>query len=250
MTRLPHTDRPSVTAAAQRHRGRAPGGWRLVLLRAGQTRLLLKPLAAAIPWWPLLAATVLAALIVLPVLVRDPAPDAPPHQGLLGLRFAAVLLGAGASFALADRMAPTVMAPTPRWLRQWLRSALVIVPMVACWWLLYAAVRTVRGADAAAPVPELFVEAAACMVVGLAGAAVAARSWHTSTAAVAGSATQGLLIAGSLFLQDAQSPWVDPTVSTWAQVHRYWALLLGCGLVVLLLANRDTWPLLRRRARR
>lgn len=98
--------------------------------------LLARSLARAVPWWPLVAATLLAVLSQLPVLLAEPVPG----LALPGLRLAGAGLGAAVCFALPDRMASTVMAPSPRWVRQWLRVALTLLPAMAVWALLYLAV--------------------------------------------------------------------------------------------------------------
>ncbi|MEH1168464.1 hypothetical protein V6V47_24070 [Micromonospora sp. CPCC 205539] len=210
-----------------------------VRVRWRQTLLLLRPLVRAVPWGPPAVAAVLSGLAVLPALLDDPAPGV----GLWGLRAAAMLFGAAASFALVDRMAPLTIVPTPRWLRQWLRLIVILVPAAIGWLALYAMVRGAVGGAALGSAGDVVVEAAVCGLTGLAGAAVAARHRHTSTAALAGPGTQATVVAASLFLSGRYSPWPVPGEPNWALVHRYWLAVLPVIVVVLLLANRDTWPL-------
>lgn len=209
------------------------------MLRAQQSVLLLRPLTLAIPWGPLALAAALATLILLPALLDDPA----PYAALLELRLAAVLLGAGASFAMTDRMAPTVVPATPRWLRQWLRLVIVVVPATLAWLALHSIAVVVLGADATAPAGDLAVEALVCGFTGVAGSAVAARYRHTSTGALAGPMTQFTLVAVTFFVDKQSSPWLPPGSSNWSTVHRYWLLGLPIIGLTLLLVNRDTWPL-------
>lgn len=211
------------------------------MLRARQSLLLLRPLAVAVPWGPLALAAGLSALILLPALLDDPAPAA----ALLELRLAAVLLGAGASFAMTDGMAPTVVTATPRWLRQWLRLAIVVLPAALAWLALHSIAIAVLGSDATAPAGDLAVEAIVCGFTGVAGAAVAARYRHTQTAALAGALTQFTLATFTFFIDKQHSPWLPPGSPNWSAVHRYWLLGLPIIAITLLLANRGTWPLRR-----
>jgi hypothetical protein len=142
-----------------------------------------------------------------------------------------------------------VVSPTPRWLRQWLRVAIGALPVATVWLILYGFVRNTPGADLDAPARDLVVEALVCGLSGMAGAAVAARVRHTATGALAGPITQGALCGATLFLTGAYSPWLMPYRVNWDLVHRYWIWLLPVIAAVMLLANRETWPLLRRQRR-
>ena len=212
-------------------------------LRARQAVLLVGPLVRIVPWVPAGTAAALALLALLPAILGAPAPD----TQVWGLRIAAVLLGAGASFAMVDMMIPLAVTPTPRWLRQWLRFAIALGPAAGFWWglcLLAAASMPDRpgGVTTALPVADLAVEAAVCGLAGVAGAAVAARSGHNRTTALAGPAIQALLLAMSLVLNGAWSPWPLPVDGAWDQVHRYWSAALLVCVAVLLAANRDERP--------
>ncbi len=211
-------------------------------MRVRQVGALVGPLCRAVPWWPLAAAVVLGVLVLLPAV----AVDGGPYRALPGLRLAAMLLGAAASFAMVDAMAPTVVAPTPRWLRQWLRCALAVVPAAVAWAALYGTVRVLAGPAALGPGADLTVEALACGLAAVAGAAVAARNRHTATAALAGPLTVGVLVAGSLFLTGSASPWVDPSHPQWDRMHGYWGVAVAVVVVVLLVGNRDAWVARRR----
>ena len=212
-----------------------------VTVRQRQALLLLGPLIRAVPWGPPAAAAALSGLAVLPALLDEPAPG----TGLWGLRAAAMLLGAAASFAMVDRMAPLTIDPTPRWLRQWLRLTVTLLPAATGWLLLYAVVRAATDATQTGPAGDVMVEAAVCALTGLAGAAVAARHRHTSTAALAGPGTQAVVVTTTLVLGPPHSPWPLPGDPTWATTHGYWRAALPLTVAVLLLANRATWPMLR-----
>jgi hypothetical protein len=96
------------------------------------------------------------------------------------------------------------------------------------------------------PVGDLVGEALGCGLCGLAGAAVAARVGATATTALAGPATQGVLVAGTLFLPGGSSPWPLPGSPRWADVHVGWWVAVTALVLVLLAANREVWPLVRR----
>lgn len=212
-------------------------------VRARQAALLLRPLARAVPWWPVGAGAAVSALAVLPVLLQPPG----QQSGVAALRLAAAVLGAGASFALADRMAPMTVAPTPRWLRQWLRVGLVVPPAAVCWLALYLTLRARLGAQRLGPGADVAAEALVCALVGVAAAAVAARVRHTATGALAGPVTQGGLAAGSLFVTGDRSPWAVPGSAGWPTVHRFWWTGVAVLVLVLVVANRELWWPARRR---
>jgi hypothetical protein len=205
-----------------------------------QVLLLTVPLVRAVPWWPPAAASGLAVAAVLPALLGASAPAAP----VWGLRIAALLLGAGASFAMVDAMAPLTVTATPRWLRQWLRFTVAVVPAVAVWTVL--CLSTV-GAAPGLPVGDLVGEGLVCGLCGLAGAAVSARAGDTMTTALAGPSTQAALVVATLFLPGGRSPWQLPGAQNWADVHVGWWVSLPVLAAVLLVANREVWPLLHRR---
>jgi hypothetical protein len=210
-----------------------------VTILGRQTVLLIKPLVRAVPWIPLIAATALSLAGMLPALLGGTAPAAQ----VWALRIAAVLLGAGAAFAMVDLMAPLTMTPAPRWLRQWLRAAIVLVPASAVWLSLYLLAEA--SSAEALPFGDLAAEAAVCTLSGLVGAAVAARAGHSTTAALAGPATQGVLMLATLFLTGERSPWPMPGSPEWSEIHGYWRLGLPILVTALVLANRQVWPLRR-----
>ncbi|MEV4705651.1 hypothetical protein [Actinoplanes sp. NPDC049316] len=211
-------------------------------VRVRQTLLLAAPVIRIVPWVPVAAATVVSVLTLLPALTGAPA----PASQIWGVRIAAVVLGAGASFALVDPMAPLSVTPTPRWLRQWLRVAVVLVPITAVWAGLYLAAAASLD-SARLPSRDLTVEAAVCGLTGLAGAAVAARSGHSLTLAVAGPAAQGGLMVATLFLPAGFSAWPLPDSPQWERVHDWWLPMLPVLVVSLVLANRELWPWRRRK---
>ncbi|GAA5178598.1 hypothetical protein GCM10023322_06140 [Rugosimonospora acidiphila] len=199
--------------------------------------LLVRPLARAVPWWPLAAAAALAALSQLPALLAEPAPG----LALPGLRLAAAGLGAAVCFAMPDRMASTVMAPSPRWLRQWLRVALTLLPAAVVWALLYRAVVAVGGRLVAGPAGYLTLQAAVCGLTPLAAAAVAARYRDELSAALTGPLVAGVALVGTLFFTGTRSPWPIPAQPGWTVAQLCWPVALAVNAAVLLFANRDVF---------
>jgi len=217
--------------------------------RARQVALLVWPIVRLLPWMPVAVAAVLGFLGLLPALLGAPAPAAP----IWALRIAAVLLGAAASLALLDPMALLSVTPTPRWLRQWLRLFVALLPPVAVWLGFFVLIQqALPPARADLPLRELATEAAVCCLTGFAGAAVAARAAGSAESAgaarLAGPATQGAMIVGTFFLADRHSPWVLPSAETWAAAQRHWAWALPILVLTLACANRDTWPVCRKLA--
>lgn len=199
--------------------------------------LLARSLARAVPWWPLVAATPLAVLSQLPVLLAEQVPG----LALPGLRLAAAGLGAAVCFALPDRMASTVMAPSPRWVRQWLRVALALLPAMAVWALLYLAVVALGGRPVVGPTGYITLQAAVCGLIPLAAAAVAARYRDDLGAALAGPLVQGVVLVGTLLFTGTKSPWPIPPETGWTVAQLCWPPALALSAAVLLLANREVF---------
>ncbi|GAA2893985.1 hypothetical protein Acy02nite_55660 [Actinoplanes cyaneus] len=197
---------------------------------------MLAPLIRAVPGLPLLAAIALAATGMLPALLGA----AVPAAQVWGLRIAALLLGAGASFAMVDPMAPVTVTATPRWLRQWLRFTIVAVPAGLVWaGLCLLAVAAMPLDRPPLPVAGLAIEAAVCVLGGLTGAAVASRAGSSATTAPAGPAFQAALVVATFFLPGRWSPWALPGAATWTAVHLGWWAALPVLVAVLAAANRE-----------
>ncbi|MBO3742002.1 hypothetical protein [Actinoplanes flavus] len=199
------------------------------------TRPLTLHLIRAVPWWPFAAAVALAVVAQLPVFLAEP----PPTMIVIGLRLAAAVLGAAAGFALPDLMASTVISPTPRWRRQWLRLMVLLVPSVLVWTLLYLAVRDAAGPVATWPHGFVILQAAVCGLLPVAAAAVGARYRDEATGALSGPAVQGGVLVVSLFFTDRNSPWAVPAGDDWTTAQRCWPVALALVLVTLLAANRE-----------
>ena len=212
-------------------------------VRWRQTFLLIGPVLRIVPWVPVAAAVLVSALALLPAVADAQA----PASQVWGLRIAAVVLGAAASFAMVDPMALLSVTPTPRWLRQWLRVTVALVPAAAVWCCLYAAAAS-SAAPQRLPLGDLVAEAAVCALAGVVGAAVAARGGHSLTTAVAGPAAQGGLMAATLFLPASYSAWPLPGAAQWETAHDWWWAALVVLVVALVAANGEVWPWRVRRA--
>jgi hypothetical protein len=215
-----------------------------VYLRIRQVGLLAVPVARMVPWAPAAVAAALSLLAYLPAAVGAAA----PASQVWALRIAGFLLGAAACFALIEPFAPVWATPTPRWLRQWLRTGVALVPAVAVWLALFVlAAHSVPANDL--PFADLAAEASVCGLTGMAGAAVAARRGHSLTAALAGPAAQGGLITATLFLTGDHSPWLLPAAAAPAAIHDWWSAAVPIPVLILGMANLEprSWKIRRRR---
>jgi hypothetical protein len=196
---------------------------------------LLLTLCRAVYWTPLLiTATVMPALAVL---LTSPEAGTNPHDLL---RATALLIGAAAPFTLADDMAASTAAlPSPRWLRQWLRTVLALGPAVIGWAATYAVIVTRSVDGAIVPLAGTALEAAVCVAVGLGGAAFAVRRVPDRHGAVYGMATLSAAFVGSLFLRGDWSPWPPPGDPRWDAAHTGWLLAAPVTVAALVIAHRD-----------
>ena len=189
------------------------------------------PTSRAADWTPMLVASVVAiGLAGIASPVRDVV--------LLVLRMSGVLLGAAAAFVLIDPMAASTHAtPVHRWLRQWLRAGMALVPAMTAWGVTFAV--AARRTTKDLPFPGLALEALVCATIGLTATALAVRQVQGKVAALAGLAAQVAAIAISLVVPDDSSPWPTPGSPQWTEVHRLWLAGLALSLLVLAGANTD-----------
>ncbi|MCG5217483.1 hypothetical protein [Streptosporangium sp. KLBMP 9127] len=199
--------------------------------------LLLRPLLRAIDWPPAATVAVCTAAVAL---LAFPGRDLDPFTALTLTRMAGLLFGAASAFALVDAMSVSSGAlPVPRWLRQWLRTLMVLVPVTAGWGLTYAIVLARLAPGASLPLAGTALEAAVCVLAALGGAAVAVRRSQGRQAALTGAAVLGALVVASLFLSGDLWPWPLPGDVSWEPVHRGWLAALPVVLTVLVVAHRD-----------
>ncbi|GAA0253719.1 hypothetical protein [Cryptosporangium japonicum] len=203
------------------------------------TVLLVRPLARALDWGPLLA--VLAAGLSTSAIVE-------PRTGsaLLVLRMIAALTGGAAAFALVDPMdAGTRAAPVGRGRRQWIRCGLALGAATGIGG--GALVVVANRVPTPLPVGGLAVEMALLTAIGLAGGAVSVRSAPGRAAALGGLFTVAAVVGASLLLPDHYTPWTGPGDARWDHVHHLLAGALAVPVLVLALANREGVRGLRRR---
>lgn len=192
--------------------------------RCRQVTLLIGPLIRAVPWLPLLAASGLSLLALLPALLGAAAPAAP----VWGLRIAAVLLGAGASFAMADTMASlAIVTATPKWVRQWLRLTIALIPATLAWIALF-----LLADGPSLPAAGLVSEALTCALTAVAGTALVNH-------ALAGPTFLAALLAATLFLPGRWSAWSLPGSPNWSDIHLAWWAAVPVLCALLLAANRE-----------
>jgi hypothetical protein len=200
---------------------------------------LLLPLCRAVNWTPLLVAgTVMPALAAL---VAAGTRGTAPGEALILLRASALLFGAAAAFTLTDDMAVNAAAlPSPRWLRQWLRTLLALASASIGWMVTYLAATGWSVGSANVPLAGTAVEAVVGVTVGLAGAAFGVRRVPYRHGAVAGMATLFGAFVGSLFLPGNWSPWPLPGDPNWNTAHTGWLLATPVTMAALAIAHRDT----------
>lgn len=202
----------------------------------------LRPVTRGMAWAPLLGATV-ASVGLLWVLLHPNAGST--ASTLAGLRLAALLLSAGAAFALEDPAAST-LAPSPTSLlaRQALHLGLLLVTLAALWTALIVVASVLAGvALSALPVGAATLEAVAMLALALAVTAAVSRTGD-GRGGVAGSSTLLLAVLAALV---GQQQWpahltlfpFDPSDPAWALAHARWVWVLIGAVVVLAAASSD-----------
>ncbi len=192
---------------------------------------LLRPVARAVRWLPLLAGGVLGlAVVAVPVALTSRLTGT---QLTDLVRAAATCVALGTAFLLDDpaaRSTPTV--PVARLTRNLVRVA-VAVPAIALWWAvtLSTTPHLRRGA--------LTVEAAALVAAALALAATIARYTGDGTAGVY--AAPAVLVLGAVvwFLPRPVALAATPDDPHWTVAHHRWAVVLGLAVVAFVWASRE-----------
>jgi len=194
------------------------------------------PTLRAVPWAPILAASVVGTgLVGWPALSRDDLSAA-----LLSnlLRLAAVCAAVGAAFLLDDPAARTVQTtPAPRLLRLSMRVA-VALPVLAGGWAI--AVLSARSAPNGRQLPwvALSLEAAALIAVALAVAAVQLRRDDRA----AGPLTAIVVLTAAVVAAVLDEPialFPPPGDAHWGPTHRWWALIAVSALSLYAWAAHD-----------
>ena len=201
-------------------------------VRLRQSAALVRPLAAAVRWQPLLGAAALAGAL-LAVKADDLGGNG---TALAVLRGVAALLAVGAAFLLDDGATDT-LAASPSTLAWRRHQRLVILAVLAgLTWVL--SVLVVRTSGAAPPVGGLTLELAALLALALATAAGIMRWAQTCEPGVlAAPVVLGVILAMSR-LPEGWALLVAPGPA-WGPAHQRWAGLLALGVAVFALCNGD-----------
>lgn len=205
------------------------------MLTLTQHRLAMVPhLIRAIDWIPFAVAE---AVIMCLAFGTSPGAQLADGNMLATTRMSAVLLAAVVSFALVDHMAATTAAvPTPRWLRMWLRTGIAGVAALAGWAVTLVVLLGRLAPDSRVTPGLLVLEAAGCVLTGLAITAVLIRRRPEQASAVAGAAGVLVLATGSLLLRERV--WPTPEEAGWDHAHLIWWAVVPVALVLLGFAHR------------
>jgi hypothetical protein len=193
------------------------------------------PVARATSWGPLVGGSVTALGLVIWLRVRDAG-----TAGLIGgLRLGAVLLAAGAAFALDDPAATTLASsPTPLSARRLLRLALAVGACVAAW----TAMLRIAGGPARLAGAGLSVEAAGMLALALAAASVAAHWVPNGLGGLAGGPTLVSFLLAAMVVQQYWPQWgllAFPGTPAWEAAQVRWLVVAGAGGTLVALAGLD-----------
>lgn len=202
---------------------------------ARQTALLLRPLARALELRSAAIAAGAAIAAVAYTVERGPAP--PANETIDALRVGALLLSAGAAFALDDP-ARTTVEPAPLTLgrRRAIQVGFIALPLVAVWSGLcgYVALRSHESV----PVVAMSIEVVATMSVALAAAAFVIRRGRD----VAGPIVVPVILVLRMVSVLIPEKWGliggEPGSRTWTATHQRWfGLWVLCVLTVIALSR-------------
>ncbi|MEV0203451.1 hypothetical protein [Nonomuraea sp. NPDC050691] len=197
---------------------------------------LIRPVARAVDWIPLLLSGLLTVVLVS---VIDAGSPLGSGTALTLLRMAGPLLGAAAGFTVLDEMAAsTAASPVPRVLRHRIRYVAGALTAGA-WWAVACAIAVARlPGGGVLRVPGMAVEAATCVVAGLLAATTAARRYEGKAAALIGMGALLAVFSVTLVLRGPYWPWLYPGEPAWESVHLGWAVTLALLLVALDVVGR------------
>ncbi|MBF8184959.1 hypothetical protein ITP53_04245 [Nonomuraea sp. K274] len=208
-----------------------PPHWRLALL-------LVRPLARAIDWGPLVVVAAFTAGLVSLVEYGEALPGG---DALVLMRICGTLLGAAAAFGLVDAMSADLgAAAVPRWVRQALRCLLPGGAAIAIWLAAFSYILTRLPEGALFPVGDLLIEVGVCLGIALAAAATAVRFAPGRQAAMAAVVVQLAMVLGTILLPQQVRLW-PPTCGFgyWDQAHLFWLAMLPLPYLWLIFAGRD-----------
>lgn len=192
------------------------------------------PVTRAVSWGPLGGGSVIALIVVGWLRMRD----AGVASLVGGLRVGAVLLAAGAAFALDDPAATTLASsPTPLSARRSLRLALALGACLGAW----TAMLTIAGGPAHLAA-GLSVEAAGMLALALAAASVAGPRMANGLGGLAGGPTLVSFLLAAMIVQQYWPQWAllaFPGTPAWEAAQARWLALAGTGGALVALAGLD-----------
>lgn len=193
------------------------------------------PVSRAVSWGPLAGGCVTALAVVVWLRTRDAG-----TAGLIGgLRIGAVLLAAGAAFALDDPAAATLASsPTPLRCRRSLRLALALGASFTTW----TAMLWIAGSTAHPAAGGLTVEAAGMLAVALAASSLAAPWMANGLGGLAGGPTLVSFLLAAVVVQQRWPHWTllaFPGTPAWEAAQIRWLVLAGVGSTLVALAALD-----------
>ncbi|MGW4958882.1 hypothetical protein ACWEPL_16780 [Nonomuraea sp. NPDC004186] len=223
--------RPQASSTGTAVPAPPPYRWRVALL-------LVRPLARAIDWGPLV---VVAAFTTGLVSLVEYGEALAGGDALALMRICGTLLGAAAAFGLVDTMSADLgAAAVPRWVRQALRCLLPGGAAIAIWLAAFSSLLTRLPEGALFPVGDLLIEAGVCLGIALAAAATAVRFAPGRQAAMAAVVVQLAMVLGTILLPEQVRLW-PPTCGFgyWDQAHLFWLAMLPLPYLWLTIAGRD-----------
>jgi hypothetical protein len=214
--------------------------------RASQALFLVRPLARALRWGPLLSSGVAGGFLVWILTKQDGLTEAgmpivDVTTRIQALRISALLLALGAAFLLDDPARPTTdHLPTPLWFPRVLRLTFT-VPLAVGFWVIHVwlARQTDPGVQPL-PVGDVSLEAASLVALSVALAAGLARFVPDGMGGVAAGPAVLVLVGSALFLPARFGLFpleaVDPR---WQGAHDLWRWVLVGSLGGLACASLD-----------
>jgi hypothetical protein len=214
--------------------------------RASQALLLVRPLARALRWGPLLASGVAGGFLVWILtkqegLTEGGMPIVDVSARIQALRISALLLALGAAFLLDDPARPTTdHLPTPLWFHRLLRLTLTVPVVVGLWIIHVWLARQTDPGLQALPVGDVSLEAASLVAVSVALAGGLARFVPDGTGGVAAGPAILVLVGSALFLPTHLGLFpLEAADPRWHGAHDLWRWVLVGSLAGLIGASLD-----------
>jgi hypothetical protein len=204
---------------------------------------LLRPMARAMKWGPLLvAAGVGLAVVAIPAILSVGLTAA--HLTTL-LRIAAACGALGLAFLLDDAATrTTATVPTSRLIRHAVRAGIAL-PAIGIWWATTLTVATIGVKPAVAaslPGAALTLEAAALVAAAFLLAASGLRFTTDGSGGTLAAPALLILLAVVWFMPHRVALILAPADPLWVAAHHRWAVLLIAAVAGFVWASRDSSP--------